>query len=138
MRRPFQGRQPGRIILPVTTLKSITPHLKTNDLDATIRFYTELLGFAVEASWPPERPANCILERDGVSISFTTDPNLWYPPPCLSGQLWIEVADVEDLHAKVAGKVNVEWGPEVYSYGRREFAIKDCNGYLLAFSEPVE
>jgi catechol 2,3-dioxygenase-like lactoylglutathione lyase family enzyme len=122
----------------VTTLKSITPHLKTNDLDATIRFYTEMLAFSVEVTWPSDRPANCILHRDDVSISFTTDPNRWYPPPCLAGQLWIEVEDVMALHARIAGKVNVEWGPEIYSYGRREFAIKDCNGYLLAFSEPVE
>ena len=24
-----------------------------------------------------------------------------------------------------------------FYYGRREFAIKDCNGYLLTFSEPA-
>ena len=33
--------------------------------------------------------------------------------------------------------IAVEWGPEVYGYGRREFAIKDCNGYLLTFSAPT-
>jgi hypothetical protein len=42
------------------------------------------------------------------------------------------------LHDRVAGNAKIECGPKVYSYGRREFAIKDCNGYLLAFSEPVE
>jgi len=31
----------------------------------------------------------------------------------------------------------IEWGPEVYGYGRREFAIKDCNGYTLTFSAPA-
>ena len=39
------------------------------------------------------------------------------------------------LHARVAGSVAIEWGPEVYHYGCREFAIKDPNGYVLAFSE---
>ena len=33
--------------------------------------------------------------------------------------------------------IAIEWGPEVYDYGRREFAIKDNNGYLLALSEPA-
>jgi hypothetical protein len=28
-------------------------------------------------------------------------------------------------------------GFELFPDGRRECAIKDCNGYLLAFSEPV-
>jgi hypothetical protein len=41
------------------------------------------------------------------------------------------------LHANIAGKVPIEWGPEVYDYGRLEFAIKDCNGYLLTFSAPA-
>lgn len=39
------------------------------------------------------------------------------------------------LYATIAGNVAIEWGPEAYSYGRREFAIKDPNGYLLVFSE---
>ena len=122
----------------MATLKSITPHLKTNDLAATIRFYTEVLGFTVAASWPEEhQPTDCVLDHGDVHISFTVDPNKWYPAPCLAGQLWIEVQDVMSLHSKIGGKVKVEWGPEVYFYGRREFAIKDSNGYLLAFSEPV-
>ena len=29
----------------------------------------------------------------------------------------------------------IEWGPEVYWYGRREFAIRDPSGYLIIFSE---
>jgi hypothetical protein len=41
------------------------------------------------------------------------------------------------LHARLADKVHIEWGPEVYGYGRLEFAIKDCNGYLLTFSSPA-
>jgi hypothetical protein len=29
----------------------------------------------------------------------------------------------------------IEWDPEVYSYRRREFAVRDPNGYLLIFTE---
>ena len=115
----------------------LTPHLKTSDLDRTVEFYRDVLGFSLGATWPRERPTSCVLHQGTVQISFTTDPNGWYPTPGLAGQLWIEVDDLLALHAKVAGKVGIEWGPEVYSYGRREFAIKDWNGYLLAFSEPA-
>jgi hypothetical protein len=31
-----------------------------------------------------------------------------------------------------------EWGPERMPYGLIEFAIKDPNGYLLSFGQPVE
>jgi hypothetical protein len=30
-----------------------------------------------------------------------------------------------------------EWGPEEMDYGLIEFAVKDPNGYLLSFGQPV-
>ena len=38
------------------------------------------------------------------------------------------------LHRELASKVPIEWGPEVYFYGRREFAVRDPDGNLIAFS----
>ena len=32
---------------------------------------------------------------------------------------------------------SAEWGPEDMSYGMREFAIKDPDGYLLSFGQPL-
>jgi catechol 2,3-dioxygenase-like lactoylglutathione lyase family enzyme len=118
--------------------KTVTPHLKTLDLRQTIQFYTDVLGFRLSASWPQDEPTDCILDHGGAHISFTTDPNGWYPPPALAGQLWFDLEDVMAFHAQVAPKVSPEWGPEVYSYGRREFAIRDCNGYLLTFGEATD
>ena len=117
--------------------RNITPFLKTSDLNKTIRFYVDLLGFVVHAQWPANNPTGCILDNGHVHVAFGTDPDRWYGEPCLSGQLWIEVDDVMALHARVVDKIKIEWGPEVYSYGRLEFAIKDCNGYTLAFSQPA-
>ncbi len=38
----------------------------------------------------------------------------------------------------VKDEVSPEWGPEEMPYGMHEFAIKDPNGYLLSFGQPVE
>ncbi len=116
------------------SFKGVTPFLKTTNLGQTIEFYVNLLGFVVDSQWPAHNPTDCILDNGHVHLAFGTDPQNWYPAPCLSGQLWIDVDDVMALHASLVGKVAVEWGPDVYGYGRREFAIKDCNGYLLTFS----
>ena len=35
-------------------------------------------------------------------------------------------------------KNKVEWGPEVYAYGRREFAVRDPTGAMLIFSEETD
>lgn len=117
--------------------KGITPFLKTKDLAKTMEFYTGLLGFVVDSQWPAGKPSNCILDNGHVNLAFGTDPQNWYPDPALSGQLWIDVDDVMALHARLVGKVPIEWGPEVYDYGRLEFAIKDCNGYVLTFGAPA-
>jgi uncharacterized glyoxalase superfamily protein PhnB len=114
----------------------LTPCLKTNDLRGTIDFYVNVLGFVVDTLHPHDNPTLCILDHETVHLAFITDPRNWYQEPRLAGQLWIHVTDVMALHARVVEKgVAIEWGPEVYSYGRREFAIKDNNGYLLALSE---
>jgi catechol 2,3-dioxygenase-like lactoylglutathione lyase family enzyme len=117
--------------------RGVTPFLKTVDLPRTIEFYINLLGFVVDSQWPADKPTNCMLDNGHVHLAFGTDPQNWYPAPGLSGQLWIDVDDVDALHASLVGKVTIEWGPEDYGYGRREFAVKDCNGYLLTFSSPT-
>jgi hypothetical protein len=33
------------------------------------------------------------------------------------------------------GHVRVDWGPEVYWYGRREFSFRDPDGYPIIISE---
>jgi hypothetical protein len=39
------------------------------------------------------------------------------------------------IHSALVDHAEIEWGPEVYWYGRREFAIRDPIGYLIIFSE---
>jgi catechol 2,3-dioxygenase-like lactoylglutathione lyase family enzyme len=117
-------------------LNQITPSLRATNLQRTIDFYTQTLGFNVELLWPDqENPSLAILTHGSARISFFMDDDEPHTPATLTGQLWIDVEDVLALHAQIVDKVEVLWGPEVYSYHRREFAIKDPNGYLLAFSE---
>lgn len=115
--------------------RSVTPMLKTLDMAQTVKFYMEKLGFTVETLWPQEKPTFGILKRDAIQISFLVDKHGHYPDPCLSGQVYIDVEDVKALHTQMEGKVEYLWGPEVYFYKRREFAIRDNNGYTLTFSE---
>jgi catechol 2,3-dioxygenase-like lactoylglutathione lyase family enzyme len=119
----------------VARFTRITPRLPVADLRRTIPFYTQTLGFRVAVLWPRVQPTFCILDRDQVSVSFYM-PDEHRPTVATgAGELSIDVEDVRGLHAALKDKVAVEWGPEVYFYGRREFAIRDPNGYLLIFSE---
>lgn len=116
-------------------LAGLTLSLLASDLKQTRDFY-EALGFrlsggGVAAGWFEVR-------RDGVCLQFYSDPPVDTPTaPTMSGTIYVPTDGVERLAADLAGKVAFEWGPEVMDYGMREFAVRDPNGYLIAFTEPA-
>jgi catechol 2,3-dioxygenase-like lactoylglutathione lyase family enzyme len=116
--------------------EKLTPMLQTSDMGKTIAFYTRTLGFNLVNTWPAEgEPTWCILARDDVAIMFMINEHVG--APAMTGTLYIQTTDVLDLHRRIAGQVEVLWGPEIYEYGMHEFAIQDCNGYTLSFGQPV-
>jgi catechol 2,3-dioxygenase-like lactoylglutathione lyase family enzyme len=121
----------------VTRFSRVTPRLPVADLRPAIEFYTNVLGFKLGLLWPEVAPTFAILDRDGASIQFC----LAEAPGQESAEratLCFDVDDVGALHASLRDRVAVEWGPEVYWYGRREFAVRDPDGYLLIFSERTD
>lgn len=118
-------------------LKSLTPRLATADLQRAVRFYSEHLGFLPCVLWPKDRPTFCVLQRDGVQVAFHESPERTVSDQEMATELYFEVSDVQSAHAALKEKIAAEWGPDVYSYGRREFAFRDADGYLIIFSEPT-
>ncbi len=124
-------------MIPVR-FNGVIPRLPVANLGHTIAFYVGVLGFRVDVAWPESEPTFCILVRDDVNLGF-------FAPDAHRGQvtmgdadLYLAVDDVRALHAAIQSVAPIEWGPEVYFYGRREFAIRDPDGYLLIFTEPTD
>lgn len=115
----------------------VAPRLPVADLRRTVSFYCDMLGFAAELMWPVDAPTFAILGRDSVEVQFYASPDA-RERATGHASLSLEVSDARELHELLRGHVPVEWGPEVYWYGRREFAVRDPDGYLLIFSEPTE
>jgi catechol 2,3-dioxygenase-like lactoylglutathione lyase family enzyme len=116
----------------------VTPRLPVSDLRQTIEFYTRILGFRVGVLWPDVAPTFCILDRDDVSLGFFAPDAHRGPVVVGTADLYLGVDDVRAVHAAIKDTVEIEWGPEVYFYGRREFAVRDPDGYLLIFTEPTD
>ncbi len=57
--------------------------------------------------------------------------------PILGGTLYLFPDGIDALAAEWRDKVAFEWAPEIMHHGVREFAIRDPNGYLIAFAEPA-
>jgi hypothetical protein len=78
------------------------------------------------------------VRRDGVAIILFSEPRkLDFRTPEFSGGLYIFPESLDRLDEELRGKVQFAWGPEETEYGIREFAVRDPDGYLLVFAEPV-
>ncbi|MFI5174256.1 MAG: VOC family protein [Terriglobia bacterium] len=118
----------------MSTFTRITPRLPVKDFQRSLAFYRDTLGFRVNLLWPEDAPTFAILDREGVSVGvFVPTPE--YPVQIGYAELYLETTKVQSLHAVLKGRLPIEWGPEVYSYGRREFAVRDPDGYLIIFTE---
>lgn len=113
----------------------IQPRLPVAALVASYRFYRDVLGFACENGEPAESDGFAILQRDEVGLQLVTASS---DHPTGRMTVWIEVSDCLKEHERIKGRAAIEWGPEVYWYGCREFAVLDPDGHRIIFSSPTD
>ena len=113
----------------------VEPRLPVSDLEETIAFYTEILGFSVDSRWPAGEPTFAILGRGDVRIQFYFSD---VPDEVGHATLSFDVTDAKAAARAIQDQVEIEWGPEVYWYGRRELGVRDPDGYLVILSEQTE
>ncbi|WP_171046239.1 VOC family protein [Lentibacillus cibarius] len=99
------------------------------DLEKAVKWYEEVLGYTVAASWPPEQPNYVHFEHEGGAM-FGLMEHENYPSP---GRFNFYVDDVDTLWQKFKGKADIV--EELFStpYGSRKFTILDIDGNELGF-----
>ena len=115
----------------MTTIKAIEARLPVTDVKRSAAFYSDVLGLDVGTLWPDDVPQFAILSRDGLRLQLGLSESATVG----SCTLCFDVADATALHAGIKEKVDIEWGPEVYFYHRREFAFRDPDGHTVIVSE---
>jgi uncharacterized glyoxalase superfamily protein PhnB len=116
--------------------KNLTPMLSTKDLQGTLAFYRDVLGFELDNF--NEEWGWLHIHKDNVSLMFSL-PNEHEPfeKPVCTGSFYFYTDDVDALWEKLKGAPYIYYGLENFEYGMREFAIKDNNGYILQFGMEV-
>lgn len=116
--------------------KSLRPLIRTLQLEETIQFYTQILGFELEAKNEEWGWASLISDDIELMIAL---PNAHEPfeKPHFTGSFYINIENVEDLWLQIKDQVKVCYELEVFDWGMKEFAVYDNNGYLLQFGEEV-
>jgi uncharacterized glyoxalase superfamily protein PhnB len=117
-------------------LKTLAPILTTDDMDRSVRFYVDVLGFTCGM----QTPGYSNLCRDGVRIMLGA-PNAHeeWKGARFTGQLYIGLetaGEVDALWAKVKDRAEVIYAVDDFDYGAHEFGIRDDSGYALAFGAP--
>lgn len=121
-------------------MKSIIPALAVADIERSIRFYVDVLGFEEQFRLPGEDGTlvHGSVGRGNASIMFgKLDPNHPHDqgPVGRGVALYADVAEDEDIDAyfqrvKDAGATVVQ-EPKDQFWGHRDWIIEDPDGYLL-------
>lgn len=126
-------------------LKKLTPNLMVEDVEQTLAFYRDVLGFQAVMTLPEAAPFDfAIVHRDGVELMFQSRTSLSENVPALTGStigasqtFYIEVTGIQELHEQLRDKVEIVVDFHTTFYGTQEFYFRDLNGYILSFSEPT-
>jgi catechol 2,3-dioxygenase-like lactoylglutathione lyase family enzyme len=118
------------------------PYFPVVDVGQAAGYYERFLGFRVEYTGGTP-PRFAIVSRDGFPIMFrAVAASGRISPNEMQGGTWdafFWVRDVRALHAELrANGVEIAYGPIVQDeYQMEEFAVRDPNGYVLGFGQPV-
>lgn len=130
-----------------TEFFGVAPLLQVYDMPVAVRFYRDLLGFAVvnqsaegdEFDW-------CLLSRNGAELMLNTmyeSPHRPLQPDAKRAAahadtgLYFACRDMDDVYEYLrTNGVSVE-PPRVAPYGMRQLSFKDPEGYGICFQWPA-
>jgi catechol 2,3-dioxygenase-like lactoylglutathione lyase family enzyme len=125
------------------SLNKLTPNLVVSNVERSLAFYRDVLGFTVETTVPDASPYVFAIVRSGPVEIFLNAPEpamAEYPafkdrPIGGTLTLFIEVTGVRALYEALAARVTIVMPLEKKWYGVTEFAFADPDGYLITFAE---
>jgi catechol 2,3-dioxygenase-like lactoylglutathione lyase family enzyme len=127
----------------------VTPNLIVADVDRSLTFYRDVLGFSLVTTVPDASPfVFAWLQRDGVSVFLnhvesvrSEHAELGARPIGGTATLYIEAdtvaAGIDTLHASIAARARVIMELKNQFYGMREFGIEDPDGYVIFFAQQL-
>jgi catechol 2,3-dioxygenase-like lactoylglutathione lyase family enzyme len=118
----------------------VTPFMHVPDIDEAVRFFEEVLGFAVRFRMTDY----AYVEREGAGIRILQNHGEdGAPPGNRRFAYYLDVGDVDALHAELKAKLDTlpagdVHGPADKPYRQRELAIVAPDGNLIVFGQAIE
>jgi catechol 2,3-dioxygenase-like lactoylglutathione lyase family enzyme len=141
-----RAASPGTGQIPAAGFAALIPELSVTSLEASLRFWCDLLGFGIAYDRPAARFA--FLDRGAVQVMLCERNGRWEPADMqrpfgrgINLQITVErIAPMLDALAAAGWPLYEEPTEAWYRTGdreggQREFLVQDPDGYLLRFAE---
>ena len=130
---------------------NVTPNLVVADIDRSIAFYRDVLGFSIQATVPDKTPfLFAWMQRDTTSVFLNTlesvkadQPDLAARPIGGTNTMYMAVeaesaeTGVDALFDAISPQARVIMPLTTQFYGMREFGIEDPDGYVIFLGQRV-
>jgi catechol 2,3-dioxygenase-like lactoylglutathione lyase family enzyme len=124
-------------------LNKLTPNLVVSDLQRSLEFYRDVLGFTVAMAVPDQPPhVFAGLQSGSVEVFLNALEPAVAEYPAFKGRpiggtltLFIEVVGIRQVYESLKPRVKVTMPLEKKWYGVTEFAFEDPDGYIITFAE---
>jgi catechol 2,3-dioxygenase-like lactoylglutathione lyase family enzyme len=127
------------------------PELDVTDLETSLVFYSQVIGFTIVYQRPEERFAYLDLDGANLMLEEAAGPGRRFHTALIERpfgrgmNLQIAVSDVDALHGRVlaAGAEVVipleerRYRVDAQSVGQKQFVVADPDGYLLRFFQEL-
>jgi catechol 2,3-dioxygenase-like lactoylglutathione lyase family enzyme len=110
--------------------------LQVRDLNESLAFYVDLLGFKIHGKFPESAPTWAGLASGNARVMLSTFARV--AEPALTGEIYMYPDDLDVAWERLKDAAPVVEEPVTREYGMREFSVRDPNGYLITFAQSTE
>jgi predicted enzyme related to lactoylglutathione lyase len=125
----------------VATLTGISPVLLVADIEQSVAYYRDRLGFECEVYGDP--PDFMAARRDQATLllALCREPERIVPNWRIVDNIWnvyIRVDDADAVYAEVQERgAGIDYTIYDAPHGFREFGVQDPDGHDIAFGQPI-
>lgn len=129
-----------RMTAPVVAIHELVPLLIVSDMERSVAFYRNNLGFQITQQWQPDgRLSWCRLVRDASAIMLQQECADDGPAEGRGHgvSFFFNCEDADRLHAELQARGLAVTPPQAAFYGMNQVFLRDPDGYELCFQSVV-
>ena len=131
----------AHLVEPRQNVHATVPLLRTANIERSLSFYCDQLGFTLRDRWDPDgKLVWCLLAMEGAQLMLQ-QAERWDAAGPARGhgdiELFIVCEDVDALRERFLGRGVDAPPPTVAFYGMRQLTVRDPDGRSICFEHPV-